>query len=413
MSKLRSVIRHEYMTIVKQPSFWAIMIAIPVLVGGAIALSIIANVSSEDRIEKLAKDLKNVAIVDESQLINQQVVSSTGLKLSPANQKDELREAVRTEQKDALIVYPKDLAKSQNYQVYLSSNDFTKSSSVTSLADNLLKTSLFLPLGSADIIALAQNGAESKLTTYENGTQTAGINEYVVPGAFVILFYIIFAFSVSYMLNSVGEEKENRSIEMVLTHINPRSLIVGKLLAVICVSLTQVLFFVLMGLLALFVVNNLDGSININIGLPAGIDFTKLVFDPIAIFFAASFLTVGFLMFAGFMTATAAITPSMKEANSFSAVFYIGAFIPFYFMTLLITDPENPVTKFVTFFPLTSPVVTLIRNTIGNMEILEASLALATMAVFMVISIAIAVRAFSLGALEFSNRVKLSSLLKK
>ena len=411
MSKLRSVIRHEYLTIVKQPSFWAIMIAIPVLVGGAIGLSILASKSSGERIEKIAKDLKDVAIVDKSSLIKQEVVSAAGLTLSNVDKTDKLREAVRLEEKEALIVYPKNLKESRRYQVYLSSNDFTKSSSVTSLADNLLEASLFLPLGSADIIALAQNGAESKLTTYENGSPTAGINEYVVPGIFVILFYIIFAFSVSYMLNSVGEEKENRSMEIVLTHVNPRSLIIGKLLAVIFVALTQVLFFILLGLVGLFIINNV--GVNINIGLPAGIDFTQLVFDPLAIFFGASFLIVGFLMFAGFMTATAAITPSMKEANSFSAVFYIGAFIPFYFITMLLTDPENPVTKFVTFFPLTSPVVTLIRNTIGNMEILEAMLALSVMAVFMVISLAIAIRAFSLGALEFSNRIKLSSLLKK
>jgi len=409
MSKLRTVIRHEYTTIVKQPSFWIMILAIPLLMAAVIGLSYLGNKSSTERIDELAKDLRNVSIIDESGLIKTEIVQASGLSLSLESELGNQREAVRNGKKQALIVYPTNLAKSRSYQVYLSSNDLTLSSSVTSLAGNLLRTSIFLPLGSADIIALAQNGAESKLTTYENGVETAGFNEYIVPGLFVILFYLVFAFSVGYMLTSVSEEKENRSMEMVLTYVRPRSLIVGKLLAVTLVTLTQLLFFGTLALIAFFVARALGNSFT----LPAGIELGKLVFDPLAIFFGFSFLLVGFLMFAGFMTATAAAAPSTKEANSFSSVFFIGAFVPFYFVMMIATDPENPITKFLTFFPLTSPVVTLLRNTVGNMSTLESFLALLVMTLCMVASIAIAVRTFSLGALEFSNRLKLTSIFKR
>ena len=53
MSKIHSVIRHEYLTIVKQPSFWIVMIAIPALIGVIIALTYFGNKSSEDRIEEI------------------------------------------------------------------------------------------------------------------------------------------------------------------------------------------------------------------------------------------------------------------------------------------------------------------------------------------------------------------------
>lgn len=58
MAKLSSVVRHEYTTIIKQPSFLIAMIAIPVLIGVIIALQFFAMQSSSDRIEELAKDLK-------------------------------------------------------------------------------------------------------------------------------------------------------------------------------------------------------------------------------------------------------------------------------------------------------------------------------------------------------------------
>ncbi len=409
MAKLKTVIKHEYLTIVKQPSFWIVMIAIPVLIAAIFGLSYFGNKSSEERINELAKDLKNISIIDKSGLISPDIVQASGLTLSPSDQVDELREDVRMGEKEGLIVYPDNLAEKRKFDIFLSSDDLTKMNTVGSLGSSILNTSVFLPLGSADIIALAQNGAESTVTTYRDGQETAGFNEYIVPGLFVIVFYIVFVFSVGYMLTSVSEEKENRSMEMVLTYVEPRNLIIGKLLAVILVTLTQVLFFAVLAGVAYLIALSLGNSLS----LPFGIDLQKIVFDPETVFFSIGFLVVGFLMFAGFMTATAAIAPSTKEANSFSSVFFLGAFVPFYMIFMILTDPENPITKFITFFPLTSPVVNLLRNTVGNIGTLEAALSLAVMTLFMVLSIWIAVRAFSRGALEFSSSLKLSALFKK
>ncbi len=410
MSKLRSVIRHEYLTIVKQPSFWIVMIAIPTLIGAIIGLSYLGNKSSADRIEEIASELKNVSVIDNSELINAEVVAQTGLQFSADTDPAESREQVRQGALDALIVYPENLSESQTYQVYLSTDDLTKSSSVTSIADNLLKTSLFIPLGSAEVIALAQNGASSDVTMFRDGRATGGFNDYIAPGLFLVLFYVIFAFSISYMLTSVSEEKENRSMEMVLTYVNPRVLIVGKLLAVSLVTLTQVAFFIVLALAGYLVLQQIGSSA---LALPAGISLDKITFDPLAIFFGAAYLIIGFLMFAGFMTATAAAAPSSKEANNFSSVFFIGAFIPFYFFMPIITDPHGPLVQFLSYFPLTSPVVSLIRNTVGSMEGFEPWLILIAMTIFMLLSIWIAVRAFKLGALEFGSTIKLSKLFSK
>jgi ABC-2 type transport system permease protein len=409
MSKLKSVIRHEYLTIVRQPSFWIVMIAIPVLIAVVFGLTFLGNQSSASRIEELSKDIKNVAIVDGSGLINKDVAAASNLSISQPSQTEDLRKQVQVGQATALIVYPADIKQGGTYQIYLSTNDITQTSTVSSLADNLLRTSLFVPLGSAEVIALAQNGASATITTYENGSESAGINSYIAPGLFIILFYIIFAFSISYMLASVSEEKENRSMEMVLTYVKPRTLIMGKLLAVSLVSLTQVAFFGLLAVVAFLVLRQTGTDIQ----LPFGIDIAKITFEPMTTFFGLAFLVVGFLMYAGFMTATAAAAPSTKEANSFSSVFFIGAFIPFYFVAMIATDPNNPIVSFITYFPLTSPVVNLVRNTVDNLGPVQSWVSLAVMTGFMLVSIWIAVRAFKLGALEFNQTIKLSKLFKK
>lgn len=409
MSKLKSVIRHEYMTIIRQPSFWISMVAFPLIFGAVFALNYFSNSSSSARLEEISKNLENVAIVDESELISKDVVTSTGLKLYPSSEKDRLQQAVQDGDVEALVVFPKDIAETRAYKTYLASPDFTTNSGVSTLADTILETSLYLPLGDQKIIALAQQGASSEQIVYDNGRETAGIYEYIVPGAFAALFYIIFLFSIGYMLTSVSEEKENRSMEMVLTYVKSRDLIVGKLLAVTLVTFTQLAFFTILGIVGFFVAKSLGNDLN----LPAGIQISELVFDPLTIAFALGYVIVGFLLFAGFMTTVAAMSPSSKEANNFSAVFYIAPWIPFWFIMPILTDPENPVVQFLTYFPLTSPVVALVRNTIGNMGTLESVAVLAVMTICMVLSIAIAVRAFSRGALEFSQTIKLSSILKK
>lgn len=200
-------------------------------------------------------------------------------------------------------------------------------------------------------------------------------------------------------------------MEMVLTYVKPRTLIVGKLLGVSLVTLTQIAFFAILAVIGYVILQ--QTSAGGGAALPMGIDPGRIVFDFWPIFFGFAFLVVGFLMFAGYMTATAAAAPSSKEANNFSSVFFIGAFIPFYFIMMLVTNPENGIVKFLTFFPLTSPVVALIRNTVGNMSLLESWLALIVMIFFMFVSVWIAVKAFRLGALEFGSTIKLSKLLKK
>lgn len=409
MSKLRIVTKHEYLTIVKQPSFWIVMLAMPLFMGLIFTISYIGSKSSSDRIEQLSKELKNVAIVDHSGLINEQIVQGAGLQMAQPSEEKPLIQQVREQKKEALIIYPADIKQSRQYQIYLSSDDFTKSGGVNELGNTVLELSIFAPLGSTEVIALAKDGAEAQLTTYRDGQQTAGINEYIVPGLIVVLFYMIFFFSVGYMLSSVGEEKENRSMEMVLTYVKSKTLIIGKLLAVVLVTLTQIGFFALLGSLALAIFSALGNSIS----LPGGVDLSQIVFDPLTIFYGLGYLFAGFMMFAGFMIITAAAAPSTREANGFASVFYIGAFAPAWILMLILTDPENPMTKFATFFPLTAPATTLLRNAVGNMSVAESTLALASMTVFATLSIWIAIKVFRLGALEFSNRIKLKSLLTK
>lgn len=408
MSKLRAVIRHEYTTIVKQPSFWIMMLALPIIMGVVFLMVFLSGKASTDRLDSLTSDIKNVVVIDESGYVPGEIVKAGGQQTRPVAELEASKEQVADGTLTGLVYYPENLTETKKYEVYVNGDDLSRVQTVQSLADTMLRTSLFAPLGSADVIELAQGGGSSTLVTYEDGQVGAGFNKYIIPGLFALAFYLILFFSVGYILTSISEEKENRSMEMALTYLRPRILILGKLIGVILVTITQLAF---MGALIAIAVLVLTQTNAMAIQLPAGIDLAKLVFDPVAIFFGAGFLISGFMLYAGLMAITAAALPA-RQANAFSAVFYIAGFAPFYMIQLILTDPSNPITTFVTFFPLTSPIVTLVRNTVGNMGIAEASLALLVMTTFTLLAVWFAVKIFPKGALEYQNPLSFKSFFK-
>jgi len=407
MSKLRSVVRHEYLTVVKQKGFWAYMIIMPLIFLLVFILVGLANRSDNSSLEKTANDLKDVAVIDASGLVSPDIIKASGQVLHPTSEYESLRKEVEEGDRKGLIYYPSNILETAKYETFVSGVDFVFSTSLNQVGSGLLQSSLYAPLGTDQKIVLAQQGAEGITTTYANGTTSIGFTRFVVPGAIAVMFFIILMFSIGYILTSISDEKENRSMEMALTYVSPRTLIIGKLVGVVLITLTQLVFFGLIGLIAALIAINTDFM-----KLPANFDLSSLPIDPVSVLFGLGFLVAGFVLFAACMALIAVLLPS-KQANNFSALFYILPFVPAWFLVTVLTDPSNPVVQFITFFPITAPTTALVRNTVGNMSVGEASLSLAIIAVTAAIVLWLVIKVFPKGALEFQNALSLRSIFSK
>lgn len=407
MSKLRSVVRHEYFTVVKQKGFWAYMIALPAIFLLVFILVGIAGRSDNTSLEKVASDLKGTAVVDASGLVSKEIIEASGQTVFPESQYEVLRKEVEDGTRKGLIYYPANILESKRYEVYVSGVDFIFSTSLSEVGSALLSSSLYAPIGSSEKIILAQQGADSITTTYANGTTSIGFTRFIVPGIIAAMFVIILMFSIGYILTSISDEKENRSMEMALTYLSPRTLIIGKLIGVVLITLTQILFFATLSVLAVVIAVNTDF-----IQLPSNFNLAALPIDPVSLVVGLGFLIVGFILFAAFMAFIAVLLPA-KQANNFSALFYILPFVPTWFIWTVLTDPSNPVVQFITYFPITAPSTSLIRNTVGNIPIGEALLSLGIMAAVAFVVLWLVIRIFPKGALEFQNPLSLRSVFSK
>lgn len=406
--KIKSIIRHEYLTIVKQPAFILTMLGVPLLMIAIGAISFFAGRTAESSLSEITSDLEDIVIVDTSGLINSDIVESLNFEFQDANPEGAI-ERVRGQEISGAIVYSEDVLENRAFSVYIDGgDDFLISSAVSDIGSELLETSLIMLLDDENIATILRQGASAQVTAYQDGEETGGVGEYVVPGAFLVLFFIILFFTMGYMLLGVAEEKENRSMEMVLSYVRPRTLMSGKLLGIGLVGLTQMLFFISLGVIAYLSVGHFESQL----GIPVNIDLSALVFDPLTIAVGFLVLVLGFLLFAALMSGVAAMAPGVKEANSFSSIFFLIPFVPFYAFPVIMAAPESVLVRFLTFFPVTSPPVILLRNTLGNIEPLEAVLAIVVLAVSTVLAFILAAKLFRLGALEFADRVKISSIFK-
>ena len=402
--KLKAVIRHEFLTIVKQPSFWISLIAVPLITGVVILIGMLTN-DSKDTAKKDGN--LSIVVIDKSNLIVPDTAKANGFTISSPEKEAELKAAVQAGDVDGLIIYPSDLKESGSYQLFADNTDQDNGAIVSRLGRTVLQESVLVPLNSKSLADLARTGGTGKLETFVDGKQPRQFIEYVVPGAFLVLFYMVLVFSVGYALTSVSEEKENRSIEMVLSYVKPRTLILGKLLAIILVTLAQILIILTMAGIGLLIARAMGNDLS----LP--FDLSTLTFVPFEVLIGIGFLVVGFIFYVALMAMIGAIFPSSKEAGSFSSVFFILPAVPFWGFDAITTQANSVFTQILTYFPLTSPTTVLLRNAAGNLDIMSGLLSLAILALTTVFTIALAARAFKLGTLEFSERVKFSTLFKR
>ena len=164
------------------------------------------------------------------------------------------------------------------------------------------------------------------------------------------------------LFNSIGAEKENRTIELLMLSINPRQLLSGKTLALGIAGLVQTVVW----LAAIFILFNLGGS---TLSLPEGFRF------PVGIvIWSLVFFIGGFALYASLMAGAGALVPRMKEAGiaNFIAMFPLFFGYMFGIMAPLAEATGSTFLVFLSIFPLTSPVVMVMRLTDGLVPALAA-----------------------------------------
>jgi len=226
--------------------------------------------------------------------------------------------------------------------------------------------------------------------------------EMIAPGIFLVLFYLMIATFGNQMLNATIEEKENRVIEMILTTINAKALIIGKIFSLIVLGFLQIIVVMVPLIIGYLLFHD-------SFSLP-NIDLSQLPLDPQRILVGFTIFALSFVMFTGLLVAIGAAAPTAKEAGSFFGVVMVFIFGPLYAVSLFISSPDMPIVQFLSYFPFTAPIPLMLRNAVGNLELWQAGIAFIILFITAVVVMLVAVRTFRYGALEYDRRLSLKEI---
>ena len=404
MSKMHNfgmVFKFEVLRTLKKPTFWLIALGFPVMIGLIFGIVFWSNRATQEAAEKLQEQNFSIMMTDDSGLIKPEVAAA--MKVQRVNSEAEGVEKVKHHQTDAYFYIPKNLEK-DSVRIYGQDTGVFENNKYGAVVRTLLSSSVDSKVTGSEALIIKQK-VNSSLTTYKDGKESGGMKEMIVPGFFLVLFYLLIAFFGNQMLTSTIEEKENRTVEMLLTTVQAKTLIVGKIWALITLSLIQGMIIVLPVLVGYLLFGH-------QLHLP-NFDLSQIVFDPTRIAVAIALFGASFMMLTGLLVTVGAMMPTAKEASSWVGLVMILLFGPLYGGSVFISYPESTFSMAMSYFPLTAPIPLMLRNTVGNLSLIEALIGVAVLVVSAVLIMMLAVRVFRYGAMSYDSKLSLSALRMK
>ncbi|BDZ48344.1 hypothetical protein GCM10025867_05850 [Frondihabitans sucicola] len=398
---LGTVVSFEVTRTLTKRRFWIATLIVPVIIGIVVALIVGANSSTDNSVSSQKNQKFSFTYSDASGVVDPSIVKAVGG--SKASSPSAAIAAVKSGKLDAYFDYPADPAK-QATKVYGVDKGIFDNGKYSSVASSILTASAEAKVHDAKLTTLVKGDLPVDATTYDSsGAVSGGIGSVIPPLLFLAIFYVVILLLGNQMLTSTLEEKENRVTEMILTTLNPTTLIIGKVVSLFIVGIVQMLVFALP-----VVVGYLFFRTSLN--LPA-LDLADLQLDPWQMITGALLLIGGFTLFTGTLVAVGAIMPTAKEAGQIFGVMMALIFVPFYGVTLIVSDPHALIVQVFTWFPYSAPVTAMLRNGFSSLSPGEAIGVIVEQFVLGVVVLRLAVRLFRFGSIEYSKKVSLSAVL--
>ncbi|HVP21842.1 MAG TPA: ABC transporter permease [Anaerolineaceae bacterium] len=208
-----------------------------------------------------------------------------------------------------------------------------------------------------------------------------------------LLFVVVINISGSYLVQALVEEKENRTMEIVVTSVSHAQLMAGKIVGNLLVGLTELIIWLSFGFLGLaFAQRYIPGAQNLNINF----DFIWLM---------AVTLLPAFVMVAALMAAVGASTSGSREAQQWAGLFTLPIVIPFWLVVPLMESPNSPLAIGMSFFPLTAPVTLPLRAAFTDVPAWQTIISVLLLIACAAAALWLAGRTFRMGMLRYGKRL--------
>jgi ABC-2 type transport system permease protein len=388
MNKILLIIQREYITRVLKKSFWISSLLAPVLITAIYAIPIWLALKD--------KEVKRVEILDlsglwkKSDLIDKEVEF-----IFTSGKEQELKMVFASKGFDAFVTIPENvLVNPKGVHIYSSKNiGMSLKESVEKLIQNKVRQELLLKAGiSSKIYESTQVDISSKTITVSNDgkeTSSSSGGAMILAGIMGFVLYFTLLLYGSQVMNGVIEEKSSRIIEVIISSVKPYQLLLGKIIGVGLVGLTQFLLWIVLtiGLTQVTgkfygekVQNSLSqikqmedvkqGTLTSEGGdeeSPIS-EVTKVLESTNIPMIIAAFLFyffVGYMLYSSLFAAIGSAVESATEAQQFTFIVMIPIILSFLMAQYTIQDPDSNMAFWASMIPFTSPINMMVRLPYG------------------------------------------------
>ena len=435
MSNLSIIIKREYLTRVKKRSFLILTFLGPLFFAALMIAPSLLMIESEKMESK-----KNIAVLDESGIFDGKIENTdanTFLYLDNENV-DSLKNLVFEGIYDAVLYIPAtELNIPVNAKLYSNKQiPMTLSSHIEREMKQVVEHQKLLASGIDPALVKASQTSINVATIRmdeENGEKTSYAElEYIIGFVLaIIIYFAVFLFS-NQVLRGVIEEKTNRIIEVIISSVKPFDLMMGKIVGIALVGLTQFLLWIILTLGIYLVSSTL--ILGPEIMSPSGTVMTEqisqitettqgqdIMLEAVnmvqSINFSAilwSFLfyfVFGYLLYAAMFAAIGGMVDNETDSNQFSTVVSIPLIIALVCATAMINNPDSSLGIWLSMIPFTSPISMMIRIPFG-VPYWQVIVSLLILIITFIIITWIASKIYRTGILMYGKKPSLKEIWK-
>ncbi len=385
MNKLRLIIAREYMSIVGRKSFIIMTLGMPLLF-----LLIAAVPVGLAYLNDKGSDVQQIAVIDETgryaaALHSDDMYSFVALKGDTVTDAREFYDKANGSI-GAVVIIPRDVDSTGVVNIY-SEGTITPSlvSNIRRALNDTIENAHLAAMGIPNLQEMVEK-AHVDLDVRSIKWSEAGEQESSTDAAMglgFLLSFITYMFVLMYgamIMNSVIEEKTNRIVEVVVSSCRPFQLMLGKIIGVGLVGLTQMaIWIVLLG-----IVGTVAGSMFGIGGMSTGTvppeamaaaqdsgfmqDIMKQILSinylPIILNFVLYFIG-GYLLYSALFAGLGSAVDQASDASQFTTPVILIMLIAFYAGIACAENPMGPMAVWCSIIPFTSPVVMMVRLPFG------------------------------------------------
>lgn len=434
MNKTMLILQREYLTRVKKKSFIIMTFLGPLLMASLMIVPVVlASLSDVSK--------KNIAVLDETNWFSGKFESGDNMIFIPVFDSFAIEKQNILEGKyDALLYIPQpELNVPNNAELFS-----LKQSSLTlrTYVRNIMKTEVEnrkLVASGIDPQVIKEAKTSINILTIrldEDGSESKSFTEVqVILGLLtsILIYFFIFLFG-SQVMRGVIEEKTSRIIEVIVSSVRPFQLMMGKITGIALVGLTQFLLWIILtlGIYGLFVAFFGSEAMNAQQAAASGsflnqtiseeqtltsqsiaqvfevihsIDFGVIIFGFLFYFIA------GYLLYAALFAAIGSAVDNEADTQQFMLPVSLPLILGIVVSNFVVNNPDGSIAFWLSMFPLTSPVLMMVRLPFG-VPYWELALSMTLLVIGFLFTTWLAAKIYRTGILMYGKKVNYKEVWK-